>query len=168
MLAIIRTSQRVALFSPYLQRMVERARQLDGSWSPDFGAWLFRPSAATAVRNAARRHYQQNPDEYTLSDEPMEFPTIAYRALALAPENDNRREPPLLPTGILLYVAMRTTKGRTRWEFADQSAVVQCDGEFFPAIHGTRPEMHSEPYATLYEEPGLSLALPPESQPNRR
>ena len=155
MLTIVTTPRRVALISPYLPRMTERARQLDGHWSPDFMAWIFRPSAAKAVMNAARRHYQQQPDLFHLNDHPAGFPTIGQRALSIIqPDSDHPDHPGnrvnAIPIGLLLHTGRRTDNHRTRWEFHDASAVIQCDGEFFPGIHASRLQLDTDPYTTIH------------------
>ena len=83
MLTIISAPRRIAVISYYLPALIQNARQLDGSWNPDFAAWFFRPSAISAVKSAVKRSYRQNPDEEYLYDEPGDYDTIAARAVAL-------------------------------------------------------------------------------------
>lgn len=165
MLTVVTTPRRVALISPYLPRMVERCRQLDGHWSEEFSAWLFRVSAAQAVRNAARRHYQQVPDSFHLTDHPEQHPTIAHLAIETqhpdtATEADVRHRSHTLPIGLLLHTSRISHEGKTRWSFADGSAVIHCDHEFFPGVHESRREFDSDPYATLYLPDHMHLAIP--------
>ena len=163
MLTIVTTPRRVALISPYLPRMVERARQLDGSWSEDFLAWIFRPSAAQAIRNATRRHYQQTPDSLHLGDNSGEYHTIAElannkRHPDQSTDADIRARERTLPIGMLLYTSHQADSDRERWQFLDGSALVRCDGELFLGIHPSRPEFDSNPYATLYLPDHMHLA----------
>ena len=169
MLTIVTTPRRVALISPYLPRMVERARQLDGSWSEDFLAWIFRPSAAQAIQKAVRRHYQQNPDSLHLADYPANYETLAQLALDTrhpehATEADIRTRDRTLPIGMLLYTSHEAQADTERWQFQDGSALIRCDGELFLGIHPSRPEFTANPYATLYQPDHLHLVKPLEQE----